>query len=65
MKIRPVEANFFSYPQTNMTKLIAALHNFAKAPESEITSLQFIVILSVVNMNLKVKMHLNLQYLHI
>jgi hypothetical protein len=36
MKIRPVEADLFrSNGQTDMTKLVVAFHNFAKASESE------------------------------
>jgi len=34
MKIRPVEAEFHADGQTDMTKLILAVPDFAKAPEN-------------------------------
>jgi hypothetical protein len=55
MKIRPVGAELFRVDrwdrQTDMTKLIVAFHNFAKAPETYIILLLVAIIL-ILNISL-------------
>ena len=53
MKIRPLEAEFFHADgwldrQANMTELIAAFRNFAKAPKKVILLLYLIYYINVV-----------------